>query len=164
MEKQLRYQGEFFSVAGVLWRVEIVQDADVPYPAVAELRFPAETPLVFEWAETDKLEPVQGSAATLEIVSKVNRQYKDLYTVEAGSIRMDAYRDDVLYWSGTLDTEAYEEPFSYENEYEVKLTFSDFSLLDRMNFSLRGTRSISALIDNFIAETKINNRGIETVS
>jgi hypothetical protein len=159
MEKQLRYQGEFFSVAGVLWRVE--QDADVPYPAVAELRFPAETPLVFEWAETDKLEPVQGSAVTLEIVSKVNRQYKDLYTVEAGSIRMDAYRDDVLYWSGTLDTEAYEEPFSYENEYEVKLTFSDFSLLDRMNFSLRGTRSISVLIDNFIAETKINNRGIE---
>ena len=161
MEKQLRYQGEFFSVAGVLWRVEIWQDANVPYPAVAELRFPAETPLVFEWAETDKLEPVQGSAATLEIVSKVNRQYKDLYTVEAGSIRMDAYRDDVLYWSGTLDTEAYEEPFSYENEYEVKLTFSDFSLLDRMNFSLRGTRSISVLIDNFIAETKINNRGIE---
>ena len=161
MEKQLRYQGEFFSVAGVLWRVEIWQDADVPYPAVAELRFPAETPLVFEWAETDKLEPVQGSAATLEIVSKVNRQYKDLYTVEAGSIRMDAYRDDVLYWSGTLDTETYEEPFSYENEYEVKLTFSDFSLLDRMNFSLRGTRSISVLIDNFIAETKINNRGIE---
>ena len=38
MEKQLRYQGEFFSVAGVLWRVEIWQDADVPYPAVAELR------------------------------------------------------------------------------------------------------------------------------
>ena len=30
-----------------------------------------------------------------------------------------------------------------------------------MNFSLRGTRSISVLIDNFIAETKINNRGIE---
>lgn len=42
-------------MAGVLWRVEIWQDADVPYPAVAELRFPAETPLVFEWAETDKL-------------------------------------------------------------------------------------------------------------
>lgn len=50
MEKQLRYQGEFFSVAGVLWRVEIWQDADVPYPAVAELRFPAETPLVFKWS------------------------------------------------------------------------------------------------------------------
>lgn len=64
-------------MAGVLWRVEIWQDADVPYPAVAELRFPSESPLVFEWAETDKLEPVQGSAATLEIVSKVDRQYKD---------------------------------------------------------------------------------------
>lgn len=161
MEKQLRYKGEFFSVAGVLWRVEIWQDADVPYPAVAELRFPSESPLVFEWAETDKLEPVQGSAATLEIVSKVDRQYKDLYTVEAGSIRMDTYRNDVLYWSGTLDTEAYEEPFSYENEYEVKLTFSDFALLDRMNFSLRGTRSISGLIDSLVTETKINYQRFE---
>lgn len=161
MEKQLRYQGEFFSVAGVLWRVEIWQDAEVPYPVVAELRFPSDSPLVFEWAETDKLEPVQGSAATLQIVSKADRQYKDLYTVEAGSIRMDAYRNGALYWSGTLDTETYEEPFSYENEYEVKLTFSDFALLDRMNFSLRGTRSISSLIDSLIAETKINHQGFE---
>lgn len=95
MEKQLRYQGEFFSVAGVLWRVEIWQDADTPYPVVGELRFPSDTPLSFEWFETDKLEPVQGSGATLQIVSKVDRQYKDMYTVEAGSIRMDAYRNDV---------------------------------------------------------------------
>ena len=161
MEKQLRYQGEFFSVAGVLWRVEIWQDADTPYPVVGELRFPSDTPLSFEWFETDKLEPVQGSGATLQIVSKVDRQYKDMYTVEAGSIRMDAYRNDVLYWSGTLDTETYEEPFSYDNEYEVKLTFSDFSLLDRMNFSLSGARSIGSLIETFIAETKINHRGFE---
>lgn len=162
MEKQLRYQGEFFSVAGVLlWRVEIWQDADTPYPVVGELRFPSDTPLSFEWFETDKLEPVQGSGATLQIVSKVDRQYKDMYTVEAGSIRMDAYRNDVLYWSGTLDTETYEEPFSYDNEYEVKLTFSDFSLLDRMNFSLSGARSIGSLIETFITETKIKHRGFE---
>ena len=44
MEKQLRYQGEFFSVADVLWRVEIWQDADTPYPVVGELRFPSDTP------------------------------------------------------------------------------------------------------------------------
>lgn len=159
MEKQLRYQGEFFSVAGVLWRVEIWQDAEAPYPAVGELRFPSDSPLVFEWTETDKLEPVQGSAATLQIVSKVDRQYKDLYTVEAGSIRLDVYRNDTLYWSGTLDTEIYEEPYSFENEYEVKLTFSDFALLDRMNFSTRGTRSISSLIESLIDETKINHKG-----
>ena len=40
MEKQLRYQGEFFSVAGVLWRVEIWQDEDTTYPEAGELRFP----------------------------------------------------------------------------------------------------------------------------
>ncbi|WP_455962514.1 hypothetical protein [Bacteroides bouchesdurhonensis] len=156
MEKQLRYKGEFFSVAGTRWRVELWQDAQTPYPAVGELRFPANSPLVFEWAETDKLEPVQGSAATLQIVSKADRQYKDLYTVEAGSVRMDAYRNDVLYWSGTMDTEIYEEPFSYEKEYEVKLTFSDFAMLEQRNFSLQGMQSIGSLIESIIAETKIN--------
>lgn len=160
MEKQLRYKGEFFSVAGTRWRVELWQDAQTPYPAVGELRFPANSPLVFEWAETDKLEPVQGSAATLQIVSKADRQYKDLYTVEAGSVRMDAYRNDVLYWSGTMDTEIYEEPFSYEKEYEVKLTFSDFAMLEQRNFSLRGARTIGSLIENIIAETKIKHEGI----
>ena len=79
MEKQLRYQGEFFSVAGVLWRVEIWQDADTPYPVVGELRFPSDTPLSFEWFETDKLEPVQGSGATLQLslihISEPTRPY-----------------------------------------------------------------------------------------
>lgn len=159
MEKQLRYQGEFFSVSGALWRVEIWQDADQPYPAVGELCFPSDEPLVIEWTETEKLEPVQGSGATLQLVSKADRQYKDLYTVDAGSIRMDVYKNDLLYWSGTLDTETYEEPFSYENEYEVKLTFSDFALLERLNFTLRGARSISNLIEAIIAETKINHKG-----
>ena len=130
MEKYLRYKGEFFSIAGVLWRAEIWQDAEEKYATIGRLDFPADDPLVIEWGETDKLEPVQSSKATLTVVSRVDRQYKDLYTVDTGSIRMDVYRDNTLYWSGTLDTELYEEPFSYEKEYEVTLTFSDFAVLD----------------------------------
>ena len=55
MEKYLRYKGEFFSIAGVLWRAEIWQDAEEKYATIGRLDFPADDPLVIEWGETDKL-------------------------------------------------------------------------------------------------------------
>lgn len=155
MEKFLRYNGEFLSQAGVCWRVEIWQDAPENYPAVGRLVFPADDPLVIEWNEVDKLEPVQASKATLTLVSKVDRQYKDLYTVEVGSIRMDVYRADALYWSGTLDTELYEEPFAYEKEYEVTLTFGDFAVLDRIKYTQSGFRTLYDLMCECMEATQI---------
>ena len=161
MEKYLRYKGEFFSIAGVLWRAEIWQDAEEKYTTIGRLDFPADDPLVIEWGETDKLEPVQSSKATLTVVSRVDRQYKDLYTVDTGSIRMDVYRDNTLYWSGTLDTELYEEPFSYEKEYEVTLTFSDFAVLDRLKFQENGFLTLLELFQKALRNSFINVRGIQ---
>lgn len=161
MEKYLRYKGEFFSIAGVLWRAEIWQDAEEKYATIGRLDFPADDPLVIEWGETDKLEPVQSSKATLTVVSRVDRQYKDLYTVDTGSIRMDVYRDNTLYWSGTLDTELYEEPFSYEKEYEVTLTFSDFAVLDRLKFQEDGFLTLLELFQKALHNSFINIRGIQ---
>ena len=51
-----RYSGEFLSRRGVTWRIEIWQEAEVQFPIVGELRFPADSPLNFEWAHTDKEE------------------------------------------------------------------------------------------------------------
>ena len=161
MEKYLRYKGEFFSIAGVLWRAEIWQDAEEKYATIGRLDFSADDPLVIEWGETDKLEPVQSSKATLTVVSRVDRQYKDLYTVDTGSIRMDVYRDNILYWSGTLDTELYEEPFSYEKEYEVTLTFSDFAVLDRLKFQEDGFLTLLELFQKALHNSFINIRGIQ---
>lgn len=161
MEKYLRYKGEFFSKAGILWRVELWQDAVEEYDVIGRLDFPADDPLVIEWGETDKLEPVQSSKATLTVVSRVDRQYKDLYTVETGSIRMDVYRNDMLYWSGTMDTELYEEPFSYEKEYEVILTFSDFAVLDRLKFPMHGCLSLMELLQEALRCSFIHFRDMQ---
>lgn len=133
---ELIYRGEFYSHGGVRWEVEILKDLPAAPAAVGELDFPGEEPLVFEWEERGKEEPVCGSSATLRLLSPGDRTYQDLYTVRAGAVRLDVFRAGALYWSGTLDPEFYEEPYSTLSGYEVELCFSDFGVLDRLKFDL----------------------------
>ena len=141
-----RYEGEFLSRRGVIWRTEIWKEAEGQFPIVGELRFPADKPLVIEWAHTDKEEVICGSTASLTIVSPGDRTYEDLYTIQPGLVRLDAYRNGNLYWSGTLDPEFYEEPYSEAKEYDVQLTFSDFGILDRFKYRLGGVQTLFNLV------------------
>ena len=148
------YRGSFLSKRGVTWKVEILKEGFAGQ--VTELTFPADTPLEFNWSETDKLEPVQASSATLKVVSESDRQFVGLYTVAVGDVRMDVYRNNVLYWSGNIDTELYEEPYSTANGYDVTLTFSDFACLDRFNWSETGFMSVYDIIAECLRLTGIN--------
>lgn len=148
MAKVPRYWGEFRSVAGTLYRVEILSD-DASYVA-KQVYFPHEMPVEIEWNEVDKLEPVQGSCMTLSLVSESDRQFIDLYSVEVGSIRADIYRDGSLYWSGMLDPELYEEAYSQKADYDVSFSFSDFAILDRIKWSMTGKCSIQDVLDTCI--------------
>lgn len=160
----VRYKGEFRSIGGALWRVEILQEG-YGGSAPGELTFPGETPLQIEWAEADKMEPVRSSAATLTIVSDSDRQYVDLYTVKVGEVRMDVYRNNVLYWSGSLDTELYEEPYSYGMNYNVVLTFADFACLERKKWDRDkdSIASIAAMINVCLAASGMNYTGLVKV-
>lgn len=162
MEKQLRYKGEFLSRAGVVWRVEILQDADAPFAEVGDLTMEADEALTIEWEGKDKEEVVCGSTATLRIESPGDRTYIDLYTIEPGAIRMDVYRDGDLYWSGTLDPEFYEEPYERLDKYTVSLTFSDFGILDRLKYERAGMVTLESIIREAVARSCINTTGIDT--
>ncbi|MGM9798802.1 MAG: hypothetical protein ACI3ZY_14730 [Parabacteroides sp.] len=110
MSMRAIYKGGFYSVNNTLYEVEILKDG---YEGdVNEIAF-CEDPLTIEWTEVDKLEPVMSSSARIQLFSDSDRQFVGLYTVETGSVRMDVYRDGSLYWSGTIDTELYEEPYAY---------------------------------------------------
>lgn len=146
MTKYLRYKGEFLSRAGVVWRVEILQDADTAFATVGELTFPGDDPLTIEWSPKGKEEVICGSVATLRIESPGDRTYEDLYTITPGRIRMDVYRDDALYWSGALDPEFYEEPYEKAALYDVALTFSDFGILDRIKYDQEGDRTLYDIV------------------
>ena len=143
MSMNLRYQGGFYSYSNVLYEVRIFQEGYAG--AVTDVAFTDE-PLTIEWQETDKLEPVQSGSAKLQLYSDNDRQFVDLYTVKAGSIRLDVYREGNLYWSGTLDPELYEEPFAYLKDYGVELTFSDLAILDRLSFSGEGLKTLREII------------------
>ena len=158
MAKYKRYEGEFMSRDGVRYRAEIWQEAASAY-TVKELRFPADAPLVIEWQATNKIDPVQSSSATLSVVSESDRQFVDLYTTVAGSIRLDVYRAGSLYWSGTMDTEIYEEPFAYRDGYLVTFTFADFAILDRVKYAKLSHNinmlNVESLIATALSEAKI---------
>ena len=151
----LRYSGQFLSHESIVWKVDIYQEADEPFSSIGILRFPADSPLVIEWAHTDKKEVICGSTASLTIVSPGDRTYEDLYIILPGSIRLEVLRNGLLYWSGALDPEFYEEPYSAFDEYEVKLTFSDFGILDRLKYDLTGTRTLENILQYALRRSKI---------
>lgn len=154
-----RYSGDFSSRKGISWRVDILQEG---WTGSAEtLDFPDDDPLVIEWAEKEKHEPLQGSAATLKIISPSDRKYADLYSIEVGRIRMDVYRENTLFWSGTLDTELYEEPYTTDKGYNVTLTFSDFGCLDRIKYGLSGRKTLRELLGTALAESRIEYGAID---
>lgn len=155
MALQIRYTGEFLGRTNTVWRTEIWQEAEVPFPAVGELEYPGEGALTLEWAHTDKEESLCGSVGTLHLVSPGDRTYEDLYIIKPGGIRLDVYRNGTLYWSGTLDPEFYQEPYAYGSQYEVELIFSDFGMLDRITYALSGIRTLRELVDDALAKTRI---------
>ena len=162
MAKYLRYTGSFLSRANVVWRVDLMQEADVEFSSVGALEFPADSPLVIEWKREDKENVICGSSATLKIISPGDRTYEDLYTIEVGRIRMDVYRDNVLYWSGAIDPEFYEEPYEQAQGYEVSLTFSDFGILDRIKYDLQGIRTLREIVQYAITRMGIQYGEIDT--
>ena len=157
MAKHIRYKGEFLSRAGVVWRVELLQEAAVPFASVGDLVFDADEALVIEWADAGKDRTICGSTATIRIESPGDRTYEDLYTIAPGRIRMDVYRRNSPYWSGTLDPEFYEEPYERLDHYDVTLMFSDFGILDRHKYGLSGMRTLREIVELCISKAGIES-------
>lgn len=164
--KYLRYTGEFVSRAGVIWKVDILQEADAPFEKIGVLDFPADAPLVLEWSREEKENVMCGSVATLKIISPGDRTYEDLYTIEVGHILLEVYRDGRKYWSGSIDPEFYEEPYETAMGYEVTLTFSDFGILDRIKYDLTGIQTLQDIVRYAIAraglDCEIDNSHVTT--
>ena len=150
------YNGHFASRAGVTWEVKIFREQEHSPEEVEELSFPASEPLIIEWSETSKEDAIVSSIAHLQILSPSDRKYIGLWSIAPGQIRLDVFREGDLYWSGTLDPEFYEEPYSTMDGYIVELTFSDFGILDRLKYNLSGVQNCRDLI-----ETILNRSGIQ---
>ena len=140
-----RYFGQFKDNKQVLYEVQIWQESDSAF-TVEEITL-RDGALRIEWGKKDKLDPIRTSGATLNILCQSDRKFIDLYTVAVGTVRLDVYRAESLYWSGTISTESYEEPYYTSKGYAVTLTFSDFNILDRIKYSLTGFKTINEVIN-----------------
>ena len=155
--KKLRYYKEFRDVNNVLYRVEILQENFQGEASEVEL---ASDPVTIEWPEVMKIDPVMPSGATLRLISMSDRQFADLYTVEPCTIRLDVYRAGVLYWSGTLDTELFQEPYAYNRRYVTEVTFSDFGVLDRLSWAEQGLKTMREVLNICLSATQIIYGGV----
>lgn len=164
----ITYRGVFGSRDKNKWEAVISCERDSAPAEIGALSFTDDEPLVIEWPEKAKDEPICGSTATLNLLSPGDRTYIDLYSIEVGRVRLDVYRNDVLYWSGMLDPEFYEEPYSMMKDYEVTLTFSDFGILERLKYNLAGFKTLKELVDYAIGRsgimfTRIDEQYISTM-
>lgn len=157
MSKTLRYYSEFRDLEETLWRVEILQEG---YAGEASEVTLSGTPLEIEWASADKMTVVQSSSATLQLVSRSDMQFLDMYQVKAGNVRMDVLREGALYWSGTLDPELYEEPYVMTKNYYVSLTFSDFAILEREKWDYKDFAQLQYLLEMCLTKMQIRYDGI----
>jgi hypothetical protein len=60
-----------------------------------------------------------------------------------------------------LDPELYEEPYSYNKDYEVQFVFSDFAILDRRKWNKTGVSSIEDVIMSCVDAMGIDYRDIK---
>lgn len=155
MSMYLRHKGYAVSREGAMWRVEIWQESEGLFETVGQLAFDADSPIVITWDERGKDAVLCGSSAVLRIISPGDRTYEDMYTIKPGEIRVDIYRDDSIYWSGTLDPEFYEEPYERYSDYVVSLTFTDFGVFDRLGYGLSGMRTLREIVDYCIGKASI---------
>lgn len=152
--KTIRFQGSFRALGGHIIKVEILKEGDAPF--LDTLTFPGESPVTISWADADKLEPVLSSSCTLRLESMTDRQFIDeLYTEDSGSVQLKVFRDGTLYWSGSLDSEQYEEPYSFAKNYDVDITFNDFARLERIKYDRTDDVSVKDLVEWIISKSGV---------
>lgn len=155
-DMRLIYEGWLRSRSGTDWRVELRSDVyEGRGGETGWLMLEGDEPLVIEWGESRKESVIQGSMATLTLHSEGDRIYEGLYSIAPGEIRLDVYRGGELYWSGMLDPEFYEEPYERGANYPVSLTFSDFGILERLNYDGDGIRSLDEILCEAVSRSGI---------
>ncbi len=157
------YRGHFYSRNNNKWEAVISCDQEAVPQEVGALDFPGEEPLVIEWEENKKEDVICSSSATLILISPGDRTYENLYTIKPGAIRLDIYKNGTKYWSGVLDPEFYEEPYNTMQDYEVSLTFSDFGILDRLKFDMKGYRTIREVLWHALSSGNLNIPVVESL-
>lgn len=145
----IKYYHDFIGADDVVNRFEILQSSSTT-PGILEA---APDAFALEYLEVKKLEPVQGSQATLRLISERNFQYLDLHTDDMQKYLIKFYRSGQLYWIGYLDSELYNENLTDYAPYVVEFSGADFNIWERLKFRDESEKPYSD-IASFITQLK----------
>lgn len=126
----VKYYHEFKGLDEISNRFEILCNSSTT-PKLIEA---TNEPFRLKYLDVKKLEPVQGSQATLELISESNFQFIDLHTDDMQGYLVKFYRSGQLYWIGFLDSELYNENLTDSAPYAVEFSAADFNILERLKF------------------------------
>lgn len=162
-----RYNGRFYGLiplyrngdrvitAETLWEVTVLQKADEPWEC-ADLVLDADTPLLLEWDDVRPEDVIEGSTATLRLISPGDRTFADLYTVDPLGVVLEVKRGDEVVWRGSLEPELYEEPYATADGYTVELSFADFAAMERRDFDRHGVCTFAQILADGAAATAVD--------
>ena len=153
MSYQPAYTTHFRSLDNTLWEIEIFINDYEGRPL--EIKLEGDEPCVIEWQETGKMDVVQSSTCTLRVSNEKDRQMVQLMDHPDTAIIVS--RNGKWYWFGHLDDAVYEEPYSFTQGYVTELTFSDFGILNRIQFTLKGKQSVEAIVRDCLEPTGYGN-------
>lgn len=126
----IKYYHDFIGADDVVNRFEILQSSS----STSKVIEASPDPFSIEYLEVKKLEPVQGSQATLKLISESNFQFLDLHTDGMQGYMIKFYRAGELYWIGYLDSELYNENLTDYAPYPVEFSGADFNIWERLKF------------------------------
>lgn len=124
------YYNEFKGLDGILNRVEILSEVS----GIEEYVKTGKSPFVLRYADVMKLDPVHTAQATIHLISQYDFQFISLHTDDMQGYRVDFYRGGILFWTGWLDSELYNEVLSKSSPYEVEFSASDFNITERLKY------------------------------
>lgn len=124
------YYNEFKGLDGILNRVEILSEVS----GIDEYVKTGKSPFVLRYADVMKLDPVHTAQATIHLISQYDFQFISLHTDDMQGYRVDFYRGGILFWTGWLDSELYNEVLSKSSPYEVEFSASDFNITERLKY------------------------------
>lgn len=85
-----------------------------------------------------------------ELITNNNYDYHDLYSVDPFASRVELSINNELVYVGWIDPESYEEPFSRDVAYPVRVKSGNLKLLKRLDFAISVVSPIKTIIAHII--------------
>lgn len=106
----VKYDMEIADLNGIVWKVEIEEDA---FAGTKTTLKGTDNPIRFEYDNNsdDVFDPIHASSVIISVYSETNFSLIDLYSTEDLQYRVKVYQSASLYWQGYIITGNYSEPY-----------------------------------------------------